>query len=363
MTSRTGLQLRGWIRVYCDASILRALADINAPTANQSISTLDHVLIVCGRAGDKLDLIISLIEIIQRKYFTPTSYVGGADSHPLTCINDALPLQNTNCHIPVLSDFPSVLAFQSHLVTEPFILRNYARNWPALNEHPWYSSSYLRSVSGPGRIVPVEIGKDYRSEKWTQGLINWDDFLASLDLMDQPHLPPPSETIYLAQHDLLLQFPGLRADITIPDYVYATVDPNIFPNHRPPGNDDELAISAWLGPGGTISPAHTDPYFNTFVQVVGCKTVWLAPPEFKEYMYPYPMSTHSGPTSINPSMLNTSRVDVFSSENSKFPNFQDQVVPKAQGASLNPGDLLFIPPGWWHAMRSETTSFSVSMWF
>lgn len=63
-------------------------------------------------------------------------------------------------------------------------------------------------------------------------------------------------------------------------------------------------------------------------------------------------------------MSNSSRVDVFSDENAKvFPDFQDQVAPKAIRATLEPGDLLYLPPGWWHAMRSEETSFSMSMWF
>ena len=60
-------------------------------------------------------------------------------------------------------------------------------------------------------------------------------------------------------------------------------------------------------------------------------------------------------------MGNTSRLDVFSTDSDS--NFLDQVVPSSMTATLGPGDMLFFPPGWWHAMRSETTSFSISMWF
>lgn len=67
----------------------------------------------------------------------------------------------------------------------------------------------------------------------------------------------------------------------------------------------------------------------------------------------------------NPSMSNTSRVDVFTTmkDEGLFPDFWSNVVPQAISTILEPGDMLFIPPGWWHAMRSEETSFSVSMWF
>lgn len=30
---------------------------------------------------------------------------------------------------------------------------------------------------------------------------------------------------------------------------------------------------------------------------------------------------------------------------------------------LEPGQMLFIPPGWWHYVRSTTVSFSVSFWW
>lgn len=66
-------------------------------------------------------------------------------------------------------------------------------------------------------------------------------------------------------------------------------------------------------------------------------------------------------------MSNTSQVDVFKpldqTVEDSFPLFVREVVPSAMCAVLQPGDMLYIPAGWWHAMRSEETSFSVSMWF
>jgi hypothetical protein len=123
-------------------------------------------------------------------------------------------------------------------------------------------------------------------------------------------------------------------------------------------------------------------YLYRSAQVVGSKTVWLAPPEVSRFMlaHPPPPSSFSqihnpAANTTNPSMSNTSKVDVFdsSSQTSSHPeaganhngvsSFWKDVVPQAMSATLNPGDLLYLPPGWWHAMRSETISFSVSMWF
>jgi lysine-specific demethylase 8 len=60
-------------------------------------------------------------------------------------------------------------------------------------------------------------------------------------------------------------------------------------------------------------------------------------------------------------LQNTSRYDVFA--DSVGPEPISTVVPHAMSATLKPGDMLFFPAGWWHAMRSESTSFSVSFWF
>ena len=87
-------------------------------------------------------------------------------------------------------------------------------------------------------------------------------------------------------------------------------------------------------------------------------------------MYPYPSrstETGHGPdqTLQDFKLGNTSQVGVFSDvdELQDFPNFTRDVVPISRIATLGPGDVLFFPPGWWHAMKSESTSFSLSMWF
>ena len=89
-------------------------------------------------------------------------------------------------------------------------------------------------------------------------------------------------------------------------------------------------------------------------QVIGSKTVWIAPPIVSPFL------TSS---SANATLGNTSKVDVFAPSSSLSPEFVRKVNVKAMSAELGEGDMLFFPPGWWHAFRSESPSFSVSMWF
>jgi lysine-specific demethylase 8 len=94
-------------------------------------------------------------------------------------------------------------------------------------------------------------------------------------------------------------------------------------------------------------------------QIVGHKSVWLAPPSLTSFMYPYPPTltntsdkshTHNpAANNTNPSMSNTSQVDVFAlraqeQETTVHPLFWEMVVPYAISVTLEPGDLLFFPP-------------------
>ncbi|KAI0350207.1 Clavaminate synthase-like protein [Trametes cingulata] len=391
--STAGLQARGWRRIYTDSCILLAYADVlehwyskEEHHALSAIAQLDHAIVIAGAAGEgRLDLVLDLIEGIQSECLnSPSAFRRDLSFVPpqeQTLRDLPQDLLTASQSVPRFDTPPSLASFISRLSRYPFVLPGFLRDWPALNEHPWRSLDYLRAVAGPGRIVPVEVGSDYRSDDWSQEMMPWEDFLDSLAA---PSGPRP--VLYLAQHSLFKQFPALQGDVIIPDYVYSSLDPpEDYPHYAPPGNDEQLVLNAWLGPAGTVSPAHTDPFFNFYAQVVGRKTIWLAPPEASLYMYPYP-STSSDPLSQpptegdaprnpaanheSPSMSNTTQVDVFLSSpehleksRSSFPGFWEKVVPSAMSVTLEPGDLLFFPPGWWHAMRSEDLSFSVSMWF
>lgn len=66
---------------------------------------------------------------------------------------------------------------------------------------------------------------------------------------------------------------------------------------------------------------------------------------------------------------NTSRVPIFDADEAtkreKWPDFVAGAFPLSMEAVLKPGDMLFMPPGWWHAMQGEDDRvvWSVSMWF
>jgi hypothetical protein len=266
-------------RLYTDCRLLHSLLDMRDSALTyasgelweRAVRRLDMAIIVAGAPGDgRLDLILDTIEIIQAEHISmqnPSKDQAVKKGFPPVATESPAPRP-----IPRFST-PSLSAFRSTASFSPFILPGFIKDWPALTDHPWSSPSYLKRVAGRGRIVPVEVGSDYRAEEWGQRMMSWEEFLRGIGMdldsewpfdanqgsnSDAEDSHAGREVLYLAQHSLLTQFPALRSDIVVPDYVYASLPPPItFPAYRPPGNDEQLVINAWLGPKGTVSPAHT----------------------------------------------------------------------------------------------------------
>lgn len=260
LASRAADQFQ-WRRLYSDASVLRSLMDLTSPQALSEeiamfcVARLDHALIIAGAPGQGVQTLIhDLIQRTQVEHLARKPFHLRSTTRPTRSPSTRSPVIPTSSGaIPRLIDAPSLSVFRRELLDKPFILSGFASDWPAMNEHPWHSIDYLRSAAGRGRVVPVEVGKDYRTDDWAQRMMSWDEFL---DVLEDP---TRSQTIlYLAQHSLLSQFRALREDILIPDYVFtAPKAPATYPLYRPPNNEEELVLNAWLGPAGTVSPAHT----------------------------------------------------------------------------------------------------------
>lgn len=89
---------------------------------------------------------------------------------------------------------------------------------------------------------------------------------------------------------------------------------------------------------------------SAVVQVVGRKYVRLYDPCYTSKLYPHDQGMHT----------NTSKVDVESVDDAVFPGFKN--VPYMD-LVLEPGHMLYIPPRWWHFVKSVSISFSVSFWW
>ena len=249
-------ELNYWRKIYTDSCLLRGISQFTLGHILNGIATLDHALIIAGGYGRRHTLWDVILKMQSK---LPVPSLPSSRALPfIQKITSPVFVQDT---VPEIQP-PSFLSFQFELAKRPFILRKFASNWPALNDRPWRSAAYLRAIAGPGRVVPVEVGRDYRESDWQQKIMEWDAFLSTLDFDDQPATQHRNDMIYLAQHDLTLQFPSLLEDILIPDYVYASLTSEDFPAYSQPVNDKNMLFNSWLGPKGTLSPAHTVSFYH-----------------------------------------------------------------------------------------------------
>lgn len=133
--------------------------------------------------------------------------------------------------------------------------------------------------------------------------------------------------------------------------------PGFFANHAQPLLDEArpMLVSLWLG-NGTSTAAHWDLPQNLACVVAGTRRFTLFPTAQVDNLYVGPLDfTLAG----QPSSL----VDVDAPDFARFPKFREALA-HAQVAELAPGDVLYMPSLWWHAVRSTgPVSAMINYWW
>ena len=379
----------------------------NGPTKDDDwlqevVRILDMAIIIVGAEG-RHEMIESILRALQRypqeqhskgdehiakhRKVDPSQYRHN-DRFSTQCSTSTETLPLIKFPISSTSALP-LFEFEKHLEARkgPLVIRKALEHWPALHERPWGSPSYLMERTfGGRRLVPVELGRSYTDEGWGQRILTFGDFMekylirdterpySSATKHDRRLMDDSDDTAikdieneateehhigYLAQHDLFSQIPSLRNDVSIPDYCFTEPPSHTgteTKDQRTTPHLEEPLLNAWFGPAGTVSPLHTDPYYNILCQVVGKKYVRLYNPDQTDKLYP--RGVEGG---IN--MSNTSKLDVEGKKDElshEFPLFHEARYVET---ILEEGQCLYIPVGWWHYVRSMTVSFSVSFWW
>lgn len=259
----------------------------------------------------------------------------------------------------------------------PLILTHVMEGWPAFSGDggdggdgtgAWSMRSF-RERHGH-RLVPVETysaahaTSTYLSSSWAQRVMPLREFLDRYVLAaadgagshsidhnsngDEDGGSDDEARGYLAQHPLLEQIPQLRDQIRTPALCSAwgredAEAPAICEIRRDP------IVSAWVGPAGTVSPVHTDPYHNLLCQGLGHKYVRLYAAKETKNLYP-----RSG------ALCNNSHANLDHLDRDAHPLVES--APFWQ-CILAPGETLYIPRHFWHYVRSLEPSISVSFWW
>lgn len=216
---------------------------------------------------------------------------------------------------------------QHYAANHPVVLGGAIANWPALSR---WTPDYLKHRLG---AAPVEVqgerdtDPDFEQNKDRHRQTM--PFNAFVDAITQG-----SNRLYMTAYNSAANREALAPLHDDLGFIGEFLDPDgSFPHGM-----------MWMGPSGTFTPLHHDLTNNLLVQVRGRKRVILASPRESGRLY--------------------NEVEVFSrTRDVTAANFAE--YPLLQGIrlydlTLDAGDALFIPVGWWHQVTALDFSVSIT---
>jgi hypothetical protein len=133
---------------------------------------------------------------------------------------------------------------------------------------------------------------------------------------------------------------------TLPGFEVENVNP-LLPS--------SISPTLWLGNRAIVAP-HYDMHDNIACVVTGQRRFTVFPPDQIANLY-------VGPTLNAPGGVPISMVDLREPDLERFENYA-QAQAEAQSATLEPGDAIFIPTPWWHAVESlDDINVLVNYWW
>ncbi|MEH2262948.1 cupin-like domain-containing protein [Nostoc sp.] len=220
---------------------------------------------------------------------------------------------------------------------QPFLIDGVAEHWNACKN---WSNDYLLKIC-ENNIIPVEFSPKSYLENYEYVLEKTYDS-EEMKLNDYVEIITKNKKetnfnfeYYMAQVNFEKYFPQLTGDINSPEYF--TIKP---------------LINFWFGSPGRTSTLHFDFEHNIFTQIRGRKRILIFPPF--NYLSLYPPLRESG------AHAHFSKVDPINLDLKLFPKFpwQDKIE-----VVLKAGEMLYIPPIWWHHITALDENISLSFWY
>jgi lysine-specific demethylase 8 len=210
----------------------------------------------------------------------------------------------------------------------PAVFAGLVGDWPAVRR---WSLDFLESAYPVAAVTTAQVAADVVVMDPKRGLLHEAEqlraFIAALHAgaRDRYVMSPLSELPA-----------GLAADAPPPAYLRGMTLQN---------------AKLWIAPPGIVSSLHRDLADNLHAQVSGRKRFTLVAPQQSASVYP---------NSFFDGVPNGCRVDVEHRDYERFPRLR---AVELFVADLGPGDVIYIPRGWWHHVRTLELSISVNFWW
>jgi len=236
---------------------------------------------------------------------------------------------STQYLLPIKQLSPSELTRDIILENVPVIVKGIAKSWPAYQK---WTADYFMSDYGDVRVPLSNYGKNPFQPTNQKPTISIKDYLESA-LKISRGISDSNEQLYSSSWYFCRGYCELLKDVNIPDCFkenWAEKVQKVFAF-------DYRAIL--FGHPKVGSPLHTDSFFvSTWIAMIrGQKRIRLVDPTYTEHV-------HNG-------------FDVFNDTNVATLTQKD--VPIYDGI-VEEGDLVWFPPGWWHYVKNDTFTISIT---
>jgi mannose-6-phosphate isomerase-like protein (cupin superfamily) len=276
----------------------RAAREVDAVLASPVLAGARRAVV----AGRRAELVLGLLRAVAR---------------------EALP----ESRVPVAASIDADTLLVCHYATStPLLLPGYARSWPATRK---WTPEYFAERFGDVEVEYVE-GRE--------GDPDYDMHTPALarrgtlrEYVARVRAAGETNDLYLVANNRNLDRPELSALWDDVEFPAGILDPG-----RRKG-----CAALWIGPAGTVTPFHHDTSNILFVQLYGRKRFRLASP-------------------VETSLLRGARA-MYAAYDPERPERMPEVDARIATVDLGPGDVLFLPVGWWHHVRALDVSVSLAM--
>lgn len=218
---------------------------------------------------------------------------------------------------------------------QPVVIRGLANDWPGVAAARDGDESFIAYLKGFVTAQPVTA---VVGQPEIRGRFFYSDDLASLNFErgTSPLAPFLDRLLRDVHHSTPLAMAVQSEPVA-----------ELLPGFEQVNRTDLLPSStiprAWLGNRIRVA-AHCDLMENVGIVVAGQRRFTVFPPEQVANLYP-------GPLELTPAGTPVSMVDLAAPDFDRYPRFAEALA-NAEIAELAPGDAIYIPYHWWHAVDS-----------
>jgi LPS sulfotransferase NodH len=215
-----------------------------------------------------------------------------------------------------------------YAANRPVVLTGLMSGWAAMTR---WTPAYLKSVAGD-QMVEVMTGRDGDPKYEINGRARRRE-MPFAEYIDLVHSGRVTNDYYLVANNGFFGRPGTRPLLG---------DCPAFPEYLQPAQDGQQCFF-WYGPAGTVTPLHRDTSNILIAQVRGRKRYRLIPAAQWRWVY------------NNEGVF--SDVDPADPDLERYPDFRHATITDIV---IQPGEVLFMPVGWWHHVLALDVSMTVT---